>query len=110
MVFSVSGVDKFSFFERILQFETESAEKLGGDSFSPFDTESGFDRAELFDGFLKFFLGFLGLTGPRFLREFCSLTQNSLKIWAVTHFHHLTQNRFARKPAATETVSKVFKI
>jgi len=27
------------------------------------------------------FLGFLGLTGSRFLREFWGLTQNSLSYW-----------------------------
>ena len=42
MVFSVSGFDRFSLFERILPSDTESADNLGGDTFSPFDTESGF--------------------------------------------------------------------
>ncbi len=90
--FSVSGSDSFSLFERILQFDTKFAEKLGGDTFSPFDTESGFDRAEFFERFLKVVLGFLGLTGSRFLREFRSLTLNSLIYWVVTHFYHLTGN------------------
>ena len=40
MVFRFSGFDRFSFFERVLQFDTESAEILGGDTFSSFDTES----------------------------------------------------------------------
>ena len=40
MVFRFSGFDRFSLFERVLQLDTESAEILGGDSFSPFDTES----------------------------------------------------------------------
>jgi hypothetical protein len=34
-----------------LQFDTESAGKLGFNTFSPFDTESGFDRAEFFERF-----------------------------------------------------------
>ena len=51
MVFRFSGFDKFLLFERILQFDTEFAETLGGDTFSPFDAESGFDRAELFEWF-----------------------------------------------------------
>jgi hypothetical protein len=38
--FRFSGIDRFTFFERVLQFDTESAETLGFDSFSPFDTES----------------------------------------------------------------------
>jgi len=42
MVFRVSGFDSFSLFERILQFDTEFMETLGGDTFSPFDTESDF--------------------------------------------------------------------
>ena len=46
MVFRVSGFDRFSLFERVLQFDTESAETLVGDTFLPFDMESGFDRAE----------------------------------------------------------------
>ena len=35
----VSGFDKFSFFERVLQLDSESADNLGGDTFSPVDTE-----------------------------------------------------------------------
>jgi hypothetical protein len=93
VVFSVSGLDRFSLFGRILQLDTESAEKLGFDSFSPVDTESVFRETELFERFLKVFLGFLGLTGFRFLREFSGLTHNLLRLWAVTHFHHLTRNR-----------------
>jgi len=46
MVFGFSGFDRFSFFERVLQLDTEFAEKFGGDSFSPFDTEF----ADNFDG------------------------------------------------------------
>ena len=42
MVFRVSGVDRFSLVERIFQLDTESAEILDGDTFSPFDTESDF--------------------------------------------------------------------
>ena len=42
MVFRVSSFDRFSLFERILQPDTESADNLGGDTFSPFDTESDF--------------------------------------------------------------------
>ena len=53
MVFRCSGFDRFSFFERVLPFDTESADQLVFDTFSPFYTESGFDRAELFDRFLK---------------------------------------------------------
>jgi hypothetical protein len=49
VVFRFSGSDRFSFFGRILQFDSEFAEKLGGDTFSPFDAESGFDRDKLFD-------------------------------------------------------------
>ena len=48
-VFRVSGFDRFSLFERILQLDTECADQLGFDTFSPFDTESGFDRDKLFD-------------------------------------------------------------
>ena len=81
MGFRVSGFDKFSLFERILQINTEFAEKFGGDTFLPFS---------------KCFLGFLGLTSFRFSREFGSLTQNSLRNLAVTYFHHLTQNRFLK--------------
>lgn len=44
MVFSVSGFDRFSLFERILQLETESADRLGFDTFLPFETESVFER------------------------------------------------------------------
>lgn len=44
MVFRFSGVDQFSFFEKILQLDTESAEKLGGDIFSPVDTDSSGER------------------------------------------------------------------
>jgi len=40
MVFRVSGFDRFPLFERVLPSDTESAEILGGDTFSPFDTES----------------------------------------------------------------------
>jgi hypothetical protein len=42
MVFRFSGFDRISLFERILQQDTESAENFGGDTFSPFDRESGF--------------------------------------------------------------------
>lgn len=41
-VFRFWGFDKFSLFERIIQINTEFAEKLDGDTFSPFDTESDF--------------------------------------------------------------------
>jgi hypothetical protein len=40
VVFRFSGFDRSSLFERVLQSDTESAEKLGFDSFSPFDTET----------------------------------------------------------------------
>jgi hypothetical protein len=42
MVFRVSGFDRFSFFEGVLQFDTESADNSGFDTFSPFGTESFF--------------------------------------------------------------------
>jgi len=38
-VFRVSGFDRFSFLERILQLNSEFIEKLGGEKFSPFGTE-----------------------------------------------------------------------
>ena len=60
MVFRFSGSDRFSLFEKILHFDTEYAEKFGGDTFSPFDTESGFDKAEFFERFLKVFFRFSG--------------------------------------------------
>jgi hypothetical protein len=41
-VFMVSGFDRLPLFERILQLETEFIETLGGDTISPFDTESDF--------------------------------------------------------------------
>ena len=47
-VFRVSGFDRFQLFERILQLDTESAEKLG------------FDRTELFEQFLKVVFRFSG--------------------------------------------------
>ena len=40
MHFRFSGLDRFSLFESIIQFDTEFAEILGGDTFSPFDPES----------------------------------------------------------------------
>ena len=39
MVFRFSGFDWFSCFERVLQLGTESTDKLGFDTFSPFDTD-----------------------------------------------------------------------
>jgi len=42
VVFRFSGSDRLSFFGRILLLDTESAETLGGDAFSPFDTESDY--------------------------------------------------------------------
>jgi hypothetical protein len=51
---------------------------------------------KLFEKFLKVVLGFLGLTGFRFSGEFCCLTQNPLRLWAVIHFHHLTRNRILK--------------
>jgi len=43
-----------------LQLVTESAEIFGSDIFSPFETESGFDRAEFFERFLKMVFRFSG--------------------------------------------------
>jgi len=48
MVFSVSGSDSFSLFERILQFDMEFSEKFGDDSFLPFYTESVYRGAQQF--------------------------------------------------------------
>ena len=43
-VFRVSGVDRVSLFERILPLDTESEDKLVGDTFLPFDTESVYEK------------------------------------------------------------------
>ena len=61
MVFRVSGVDSFSLVERILLLNTESADRLGFDAFSPFESASVFDKAELFERFLKVVFRFSGL-------------------------------------------------
>ena len=60
MVFRFSGFDRFSLFERILPFDTEFIDLLGGDTFSPFESDSVFDKAELFERFLKVVFRFLG--------------------------------------------------
>lgn len=43
-----------------MQFDKEFSETLGGDTFSPLDTKSGFERAELFERFLKMGFWFSG--------------------------------------------------
>ena len=45
VVFRFSGFDRFSVFERVLQFDTESAEILGVDTFLPVDSLTIFNAS-----------------------------------------------------------------